>query len=196
MPDEKLGKIPPQNIEAEQSVLGSLLIDKEAIIKVADIIRPDDFYKDAHRIIYEAVLELYEKREPIDVISLTNVLKAEGKLDTIGGRTYLASLTNAVPSSSHIVSYARIVQHKATLRRLLHAASELMDLGYQGTEDVEAVLDLAREAAAGVGRPAVPLTSFLVGCVVGARGGGRTTYDEVAERVMVLAREWSPEGPS
>jgi len=166
MADEKLGKIPPQNIEAEQSVLGSLLIDKDAIIRVADIIRPDDFYKDAHRTIYEAVLELYEKREPIDVISLTNLFKAHNTLDAIGGRTYLASLTNAVPSSSHIVSYARIVQHKATLRRLLHAASELMQLGYQETEDVEAVLDKAEQSVFSVSQKYlrqqfIPLKSVL-----------------------------------
>ncbi|MBI4425998.1 MAG: replicative DNA helicase [Candidatus Kerfeldbacteria bacterium] len=146
MATETIAKLPPQNLEAEQSVLGSLLIDKEAIIRVADIIRPTDFYKDAHRAIYEAMLELYEKREPIDVLSLTNVLQSGDRLDQIGGRSYLASLTSAVPSSSNIVTYARIVQHKATLRRLITAASEIMELGYRETEDVANLLDQAEQA--------------------------------------------------
>lgn len=143
MANEQLGKIPPQNVEAEQSVLGSLLIDKEAIIKIADIVRPEDFYKDTHRQIFEAMLELYEKREPIDVLSLTSRLKDRNQLEGIGGRSYLATLTNVVPSASNIVSYARIVQHKATLRRLLSAATAISELGYRETEEVEQILDEA-----------------------------------------------------
>ncbi|MFH0828630.1 MAG: replicative DNA helicase [Candidatus Kerfeldbacteria bacterium] len=166
MPKDSLEKIPPQNIEAEQSVLGSLLIDKDAIIRVADIIRADDFYKDAHNKIYDAIVELYEKREPVDVVSLTNVLKAHGTLESIGGRSYLASLTNAVPSSSNVVTYARIVQHKATLRRLLHCASEIMELGYKETDDVESVLDRAEQSVFNVSQKYlrqqfIPLKSVL-----------------------------------
>ncbi|MBI4093226.1 MAG: replicative DNA helicase [Candidatus Kerfeldbacteria bacterium] len=143
MATDQLEKVPPQNVEAEQSVLGSLLIDKEAIVKIADIIRPDDFYKETHRKIFEAMLELYEKREPIDVLSLTNRLKERTELEIIGGRAYLAQLTNAVPTSSHVVSYAEIVQHKATLRRLLSAAASISELGFKETEDVAVVLDQA-----------------------------------------------------
>ncbi len=143
MTNEQLGKIPPQNVEAEQSVLGSLLIDKEAIVKIADIVRPEDFYKDTHRLIFEAMLELYEKREPIDVLSLTSRLKDRNQLEAIGGRSYLATLTNVVPSASNIVSYARIVQHKATLRRLLSAATAISELGFRETDEVEQVLDEA-----------------------------------------------------
>lgn len=142
---DDIEKIPPQNIEAEQSVLGSLLIDREAIVKIADVLKPEDFYKDSHRMIYEAMIELYEKREPIDVISLTNVLNARNQLEAVGGRSYLASLTNAVPSSSRILSYAKIVQHKATLRRLLGAATDIMGLGYQESDDVETLLDEAEQ---------------------------------------------------
>lgn len=145
MTADQLEKIPPQNIEAEQSVLGALLIDKEAIIRVADVVRPEDFYKDAHRKIYEAMLEVYEKRDPIDVISLTNRLKERHDLEAIGGRSYLASLTNIVPNSSHVVNYAQIVQRKATLRRLLAAAADISGLGFSETEDVDAVLDKAEQ---------------------------------------------------
>jgi len=146
MPSLPAERIPPQNVEAEQSVLGSLLIDKEAIIRVADIVHPDDFYKDSHRKIFEAMLELYEKREPIDVVSLTSKLKDHNLLDAIGGRSYLATLTNVVPTSSNIVSYAKIVQHKATLRRLLSAAGTIMELGYKETDEVEQLLDTAEQS--------------------------------------------------
>jgi len=150
MPNENLEKLPPQNLEAEQSVLGSLLIDKDSIIRVADILKPDDFYKDIHGFIFEAMLELYEKREPIDVLALSNILKEKDQLETIGGRSYLASLTNVVPSSSHVVSYAQIVQKKATLRRLLQVASEITGLGYQETEKIEELLDKAEQKIFGV----------------------------------------------
>ncbi|XOU94532.1 MAG: replicative DNA helicase [Candidatus Kerfeldbacteria bacterium] len=143
-------KLPPQNLEAEQSVLGSLLIDKEAITKIADIINPDDFYKDIHGMIYESMADLYQNREPIDVVSLSNNLNEKGKLETIGGRSYLASLANMVPSSSHIFSYANIVQKKATLRRLLNAASQITELGYQETESVDKLLDEAEQRIFGV----------------------------------------------
>ncbi len=147
---EDITKVPPQNTEAEQSVLGSLLIDKDAITKVADVVRPDDFYKDIHGMIFEAMVDLYERREPVDVLSLSNVLKEQGKLEQIGGRSYLASLANAVPTSSHVISYAQIVQKKATLRRLLEAATEITALGYNETTDINELLDKAEQRIFGV----------------------------------------------
>ncbi len=138
-------KIPPQNIEAEQSVLGSLLIDKEAIVRIADSLRPEDFYKDTHGMIYQAMLEVYEHREPIDLLSLTNRLQERGQLDIIGGRTYLTSLANLVPTASHVTHYANIVQRKATLRRLINASSEIAKLGYEETDEVDQVLDQAEQ---------------------------------------------------
>jgi len=140
-----LEKIPPQSLEAEQSLLGSLLIDKDAIIKVADIIIADDFYKGIHQEIFEAMKELYEKREPIDLLSLGNLLEEKGKLKEVGGRSYLMSLTNMVPTSSHVVSYAQIVQKKSTLRRLISAASHIAELGYKENEKVEQLLDQAEQ---------------------------------------------------
>jgi replicative DNA helicase len=138
-------KITPQNLEAEQSLLGSLLIDKDAVIRVADIVRSEDFYKESHGIIYEAILDLFARHEPIDILSLTSKLEEHGKLEQIGGRSYLMTLTNSVPTASHVVHYANIVQKKATLRRLLIAAGEITSLGYNEEEEVENVLDRAEQ---------------------------------------------------
>ena len=137
--------LPPQNIEAEQSVLGCLLLDKDAIVKISDVLRPNDFYREIHKIIFEAMLELYEAREPIDVVSLANKLKEKKQLKEIGGRSYLISLANTVPTAAHVVNYAEIVQRKATLRRLIQAAQKITELGYQETEDIDHLLDKAEK---------------------------------------------------
>ncbi len=150
MADEQVAKLPPQSIDAELAVLGSLLINKEAIDKVADIVRPEDFYKDDHRLIYEAMLDIYEQREPIDVLSLASRLEDLGNLERIGGRTYLATLSNAVPSAAHVVNYAEIVQRKATLRRLIQVSSEIVGMGYQETENIDELLDRAEQKLFGV----------------------------------------------
>jgi replicative DNA helicase len=139
-------KLTPQNLEAEQSLLGSLLIDKDAIIKIGDQVVAEDFYADKHRAIFEAMLDLYRKHEPIDLLSLSNRLGDKNELDRIGGRAYLIQLSNAVPTASHIVHYGQIVQKKATLRRLINAASEISGLGYEESEDTERVLDQAEQA--------------------------------------------------
>lgn len=136
-------KVPPQNLEAEQSALGSLLIDKEAIYKVMDILSPDDFYKESHKIIYETMLEITSKHEPIDIISISNKLKEKKQLDAVGGQSYLSVLSNQVPTSSHINHYASIVQKKSTLRRILSAATELTTLGYDENTEIESLLDRA-----------------------------------------------------
>lgn len=138
-------KMPPQNIDAEKSVLGALMLDKDAIIRVANLIRLGDFYKDIHNIIYETMLDLYEKREPIDVLSLSNRLEEKGQLETIGGSSYLATLVNTVPSSSNVSHYAKVVQKKSTLRKLIETASEIVELGYHEEEDVDKLLDEAEQ---------------------------------------------------
>jgi len=143
-------KLPPQNLEAESSLLGCLLIDKDAVIKVVDIIRPEDFYKDANGIIFSAMRELYIHHEPIDILTLTSKLEEKKQLEAIGGRTYLAELANSVATSSHIVYYANIVQRKATLRRLLTTAAEISELGYQEDEEIEKILDIAEQKLFGV----------------------------------------------
>jgi len=138
-------KIPPQNIEAERSVLGSLMLDKDAIIKVANLVRLGDFYRDDHNLIFEAMIELYDKHEPIDVLSLSNRLEEKNQLDKVGGSSYLATLANSVPSSSNVAHYAKVVQKKSTLRKLIITASEIVELGYREEEDVEKILDTAEQ---------------------------------------------------
>lgn len=139
-------KLPPQNIEAEQSLLGALLIDKDAVIRVADLITTEDFYQDSHALIYETILELFEKRQAIDLLSLTSRLEEKKILEQIGGRTYLVSLTEQISSAAHIVSYAQIIQKKATLRRLITAANNILELGYHEEQEVSDVLDKAEQS--------------------------------------------------
>ncbi len=142
MPEQNIiGKLPPQNIEAEQCLLSCLLLEKNAIVKVVDTLSEKDFYKDAHFIIYETIKELFSRQEPIDILTLSNRLDAKGKLAAIGGRTYLAQLSNFVATASNVENYAKIIQHKATLRRLQQAASEISDLSFNEDEDVDLILD-------------------------------------------------------
>lgn len=138
-------RIPPHSEEAEQSVIGSIMLDKDAITRVADILKAEDFYRDIHGIIYEAMLELYEAREPIDVLSVSNRLEEKGRIETIGGPSALASLVNSVPSASNVSHYAKLVQRKATLRRLIAAGTDIADMGYDESEDVEKRLDEAEQ---------------------------------------------------
>lgn len=133
--------IPPQNIEAEQSVLGALLIDKNGVIKIGDFLSPGDFYKPAHQKIYETILELYNQREPIDIVNLTERLKSKKILESVGGATYLSTLASGVPTSSHITSYAKIVQQKRILRDLIFTAQEIDGLGRQEDRNVDDLLD-------------------------------------------------------
>jgi len=140
-----LERLTPQNLEAEQSMLGSLLLDQDAVIKVADMVVPTDFYLDKHRRIFEAMQDLYRRNEPIDLLSLGNRLTERGDLEAIGGRAELIALANAVPTASHVVHYANIVQKKATLRRLIQAAGDITALGYEEAEDVETTLDQAEQ---------------------------------------------------
>jgi len=148
--NQSIEKLPPQNLEAEQSLLGSLLIDKDAIIKVADLVTEQDFYKDSNGVIFGTMKELFSRHEPIDIISLTNRLEEKGKLDAIGGRTYLTTLANANATSSNIAYYAKIVQRKATLRRMMTAASEIGEMSFNEEEDVDKLLDEAEQKLFGV----------------------------------------------
>lgn len=141
---KELEKIPPQNVDAEKSLLGSLLIDKEAITTIMDMIDSSDFYKNSHRDIYETMAALYNRNEPIDILTVSNRLQEQGLLEKAGGRSYLAELSNMVPTSSHVVQYATIVERKATLRKLLSAAERITKLGYQ--EDADDVSELIDEA--------------------------------------------------
>ena len=140
-----IDKLPPQNIEAEKSLIGSLLLDKEAINKVADSLQPQDFYSRAHQLIYEGIFKLFEKSEPIDILSLSNILGEAGQLETVGGVGYLTSLVNAVPTSAHVSNYAKIVERKKILRDLIDTAHHIIGLGYTEDEDVDVLLDQAEQ---------------------------------------------------
>lgn len=144
-PDFNTDKLPPQNIEAEQSVLGSLMIDKNAIIKVGDLLSAEDFYKNSHGKIYEAMLYLYEHHEPIDLLSLSSRLKDTNELEKIGGHSFLASLANTVPTAANIVHYAKIVSKKAVLRKLIDNASQIIVDAYNEKEEIEKTLDNAEQ---------------------------------------------------
>ena len=137
--------LPPQNLEAERSVLGAVLLDNTTLDQIVDLVREEDFYRDAHRKIFAAVLEMAERGEAIDYLTLEDSLKARGQLETVGGPAYISSLTDAVPSLANINTYARIVTDKAVARRLIHASSEILRGGYQESENLEEYLNHAEQ---------------------------------------------------
>jgi len=139
-------KLPPQHIEAEQSVLGGILIENYAVNKVMEILKPDDFYRDSHRKIYKALIDLSERDEPADSITLTNELKNSGHLDSVGGASYVASLIDLVPTAANIEYYAKIVKEKAILRKLIQTSTEIITQSYEDRGDVEGFLDEAERA--------------------------------------------------
>ena len=142
---EDISRIPPHSVESEQSILGSIILDKDAIITVAETINPSDFYKEAHKIIYESMLKLNSNNEPIDLITLIEELRKEGHLDNIGGISYLTSLSTIVPTTSNVKYYANIVKEKSVMRQLIKASNEIINLGYDASTDVQEILDKAEK---------------------------------------------------
>ncbi len=138
-------RLPPQNIEAEQSVLGSLLIDRDAIIKVAPFLRGEDFYRESHSQIYQAVFNLYEKGEAIDFITVRDALERRDQLEAVGGASYLTALINTPATAAHAEHYAHIVERTATLRRLIDAAGQIASLAYQQEYDLDEAIDRAEQ---------------------------------------------------
>ncbi|HUW64151.1 MAG TPA: replicative DNA helicase [Spirochaetia bacterium] len=136
-------RVPPQDLDAEQSVLGSILLDREAIFRVMKILRPEDFYQEAHRLIYHAMLELSDISQPADLITVTNFLRKAGSLEQAGGVAYTASLANLVPVAANAEYYAYIVEEKALLRTLIQLATRIANLGYEGSEGAGQLLDQA-----------------------------------------------------
>lgn len=132
---------PPQNLDAETSLLGAILIDSDAIVKVADSITPQDFYDDKNGIIYDAIKKLYEKHSPIDVLTVTDQLRSSGQLETIGGPSYLTELTNFVPTAAHVEQYASLVSQKALRRRLIKASQEITALGYDEAKTLAELIE-------------------------------------------------------
>lgn len=143
-------KLPPQNTQAEASLIGSLLLDKDAIVKVADLVQSDDFYVEKNGIIFETILGLYEKREPIDVVTVSEDLEKRSSLKDVGGSSYLTELVNGVPSAAHVIKYAQIVAQKATLRRLIEAAGYINEMAYDDKEQLDGLLDKAEQTLFGV----------------------------------------------
>jgi replicative DNA helicase len=139
-------RIPPHSDEAEKSVLGSIILDKEALYEVLEILRDDDFYSEMHQEIYRVVLELFRKSEPVDILTVSEELKTRNTLEMVGGRAYVAQLSTLVPSTSNAAEYARIVAEKAVLRRLISASSEIMEQAYREKIEPETVLDHAEQA--------------------------------------------------
>ena len=138
-------RLPPHSVEAEQSVLGSILLDKEAMISVSETLVPEDFYKEAHKVIYESMLKLYNSQSEIDLITLTDELRDQGYLDDIGGIAYITSLSTVVPTTSNIKYYVNIVKEKSISRQLISAANDIINLGYDGSAKVEDVLENAEK---------------------------------------------------
>ena len=143
-------KVPPQDIEAEKSLLGSLMLDKEAITKVADILHSEDFYKRNHQYIYQVIEDLFTRGEPIDLISISSKLKERDQLENMGGTAYLTELINTVPTASHVMTYAKIVQKKRILRDLISAGTEISLMGYDEQEESDDLLDSAERKIFGI----------------------------------------------
>ena len=152
----KPAKLPPQNQEAEQSVLGSLLIDKNAIIQVADVLAPEDFYHPQNGIIYETVMRLFEKRQPIDIMTVSNDLKEKGSLKDVGGSTYLSKLVDSVPSATNVGYYAKLVKEKKVLRDLIHASADISEKAFDTSGDLEETLDEIEQRIFAISQRSVP----------------------------------------
>ena len=141
----ELGKVPPHDIEAEQAVIGSMLTDKDSVISAIEILKEEDFYRDDNRLIYEAILNLYNRAEPIDIITVKAELESMGKFEQIGGLEYLAELPEKVPTTANTIKYIKIVEEKSVLRNLIKTANEIIELGYDHTEDVEDIMEGAEK---------------------------------------------------
>jgi replicative DNA helicase len=162
----RIERLPPQSVEAEEAVLGSILIDPDAVIRVAAMLKPEDFYREKHGWVYETALILHERREPIDFLTVCDELERRGQLEEVGGAAFITTLINVVPTSIHAEHYARIVERTATRRRLIEAAGQIAALAYQEAEDVDEVVDRAEQVLFGVSerrisRELIPIKQVL-----------------------------------
>ena len=141
----ELGKVPPHDLEAEQAIIGSMLTDKDAVISAIEVLKEEDFYREDNKAIYTAILNLYNRAEPVDIITVKAELEAMGKFEQVGGLEYLAELPEKVPTTANAMKYIKIVEEKSLLRRLIHTANEIIELGYNPTEDVEDIMEGAEK---------------------------------------------------
>ncbi|MGA2026312.1 MAG: replicative DNA helicase [Syntrophobacteraceae bacterium] len=142
----ELRKIPPQQIEAEQSLLGGIMVDSLGLPSALEVLKGDEFYKESHRIIFTAIQDLFERNEPVDILTVTNLLEERKLLESVGGASYIAALTDAMPTSSNVAAYAKIINEKAVMRRLIQSANEIISFAYGGGKNSEEVLDSAEAA--------------------------------------------------
>ncbi|MCX5974279.1 MAG: replicative DNA helicase, partial [Coprothermobacterota bacterium] len=141
----ELTRLPPYNLEAEQAVLGSMLLDRDAIALVLEVLHPGDFYREPHALIFTAIMELFERGEPVDIVTVVDALRDKGKLEMVGGTSYIASLAESVPTSTSAVYYSRIVEEKSVLRRLIVAGTKIAGLGYETDTPLETLVDQAEK---------------------------------------------------
>jgi len=144
--DANIDRLPPQNIEAEQSVLGAIILDNESLPKALEMLTPEDFYRDSHRRLFKAIIELFEKNEPIDIVTLTDYLRRNSELENIGGIAYLSNLANSIPTSANIRYHAKIVREKALLRALIQTATHITSKVYEDSLDAEEMVDYAEKS--------------------------------------------------
>ncbi|HSE87652.1 MAG TPA: replicative DNA helicase [Candidatus Binatia bacterium] len=164
--DDNLRKVPPQNLEAESSVLGGILLENDAVNLVLELLRPEDFYRESHRKIFRAMIELTDRSEPVDLITLSECLKSRGELDAVGGSAYLASLADFVPTAANISYYARIVREKAILRSLITTATEIATRGYEEQGNVEEFLDTAEKVIFDISEKKIKASFVAVGDMI------------------------------
>jgi len=179
MVNEQLSdKLPPQSIEVEMSLLGSLMLDKNAILRVADFLEVKDFYRKSHQEIYSSCLDLFDKGEPIDLLSISNRLREKDLLEDIGGNGYLTELINRVPTPVHALNYARIVHRKRILRDLIEASQDIESMGYNETEDVDVLLDNAEKRIFSIAQKSLSQEFVLV----------KSTLESAFERIDKLSK--------
>jgi replicative DNA helicase len=164
--DRMIDRLPPQSVEAEQSVLGAILIDRDTMIEIADFLKPEDFYRQAHGRIYAVMLDLSERREPIDIVTVSEALERTGDLEAVGGRAYLGTLSNSTPTAVHAAQYARIVERKSLLRNLIGAAGKIAGIGYEDPAEIQEAIDRAESELFAVSQRRIgagfsPLKSLL-----------------------------------
>ncbi len=164
--DENL-RVPPYNIEAEQSVIGSMLIDRDAVFSVEELVEPQDFYRDEHRYIVKAIFELSNAQKPVDIVSVADKLRGEGKLELVGGITYLARLADSVPNSANADYYAKIVKEKSLLRQLIKIGGEISEMGFDQTTSIDTLIDRAEKKIFALSQKQqssffVPLKDFIL----------------------------------
>jgi len=141
----ELGKVPPHDLEAEQAIIGSMLTDKDAVISAIEVLKEEDFYREDNKAIYAAILNLYNRAEPIDIITVKAELESMGKFEQVGGLEYLAELPEKVPTTANAMKYVKIVEEKSTLRNLIKTANEIIELSYNQTEEVEDIMEGAEK---------------------------------------------------